>query len=131
MLSHTQNKVTAVLVHRTWADGSSWNKVTTELQRRGFKVVAAQLPLTSLTDDATALRRVLRPQDTPVVLVGQAYAGAVITTAAGDDPQVKALVYVTAIVPDKGETVGEIFGRVAPHPKAPKLQPDSDGKNAV
>ena len=111
-----------MLVHGAWADGSSWNKFTTELQRRGFNVVPAQLRLSSLTDDATALRRVLRPQDTPVVLVGQAYAGAVITTAAGDDPQVKALVYVTAIVPDKGETVGEIFGRVAPHPKAPKLQ---------
>jgi pimeloyl-ACP methyl ester carboxylesterase len=111
-----------VLVHGAWAGGSSWNKVTIELQRRGFNVVPAQLRLSSLTDDATALRRVLRPQDTPVVLVGQAYAGAVITTAAGDDPQVKALVYVTAIVPDKGETVGEIFGRVAPQPKAPKLQ---------
>ena len=127
MSSHTQNKVTAVLVHGAWADGSSWNKVTTELQRRGFKVVAAQLPLTSLTDDATALRRVLRRQDTPVVLVGHSYGGAVVTAAAGDDPRIKALVYVAAIVPDEGETVGEIFGRVAPHPKAPKLQPDSDG----
>ncbi len=39
----------------------------------------------------------------------------------------KALVYVAAIVPDEGETVGEIFGRVAPHPKAPRLQPDCDG----
>jgi pimeloyl-ACP methyl ester carboxylesterase len=127
MSSHTQNKVTAVLVHGAWADGSSWNKVTTELQRRGFKVVAAQLPLTSLTDDATALRRVLRRQDTPVVLVGHSYGGAVVTAAAGEDSQVKALVYVAAIVPDEGETVGEIFGCVAPHPKAPKLQPDSDG----
>ena len=116
-----------MLVHGAWADGSSWNKFTTELQRRGFTVVAAQLRLTSLTDDATALRRVLRRQDTQVVLVGHPYAGAVITTAGGDDPQVKAPVYVTLIVPDKGETVGEIFGRVAPHPKAPKLQPDSDG----
>lgn len=98
------------------------------MQRRGFKVAAAQLPLTSLTDDATALRRVLRRQDTPVVLVGHAHGGAVVTAAAGDDPQVKALVYVTAIVADKGETVGEIFGRVAPYSKAPKLQPDSDGQ---
>jgi pimeloyl-ACP methyl ester carboxylesterase len=80
-----------------------------------------------LTDDAAALRRALRRQDTPVVLVGHAYGGAVVTAAAGDDPQVKALVYVTAIVPDEGETVGEIFGRIAPHPRAPKLQPDSDG----
>jgi pimeloyl-ACP methyl ester carboxylesterase len=127
MSSHRQDNVTTVLVHGAWADGSSWNKVTTELQRRGFKVVAAQLPLTSLTDDVTALRRVLRNQDAPVVLVGHSYGGAVITAAAAGDPKVKALVYVAAVVPDEGETVGEIFGRVAPHPKAPKLQPDSDG----
>ncbi len=60
MPSHTPSNVTTVLVHGAWADGSSWNKVTTELQRRGFKVVATQLPLTSLSDDVTALRRVLR-----------------------------------------------------------------------
>jgi pimeloyl-ACP methyl ester carboxylesterase len=122
-----QKKVTAVLVHGAWADGSSWNKVTTELVRRGFKVVAAQLPLTSLSDDVTALRRVLRSQEAPLLLVGHSYGGAVITAAAAGDPKVKALVYITAVVPDEGETVGEIFHRVAPHPKAPKLQPDSDG----
>ncbi len=69
MSSHTQNHLTTVLVHEAWADGSSWNKVTTELQRRGFRVVTAQLPLTSLADDVTTLRRVLRSQDPPVVLV--------------------------------------------------------------
>jgi pimeloyl-ACP methyl ester carboxylesterase len=99
----------------------------TELQRRGFKVVAAQLPLTSLSDDVTVLRRVLHSQDAPVVLVGHSYGGAVITAAAAGDPKVKALVFVAAIVPDEGETVGEIFGRVAPHPKAPELQPYDDG----
>jgi hypothetical protein len=35
--------------------------------------------------------------------------------------------YIAAIVPDKGETVGEIFGRTAPHPKAPQLEPDKNG----
>jgi pimeloyl-ACP methyl ester carboxylesterase len=70
-----------VLVHGAWADGSSWNKVTAELQRRGFEVVAAQLPLTSLSDDVTALRRVLHSQDAPVVLAGHSYGGAVITAA--------------------------------------------------
>lgn len=121
------NNVTAVLVHAAWADGSSWNKVTSELQRKGFKVVAAQIPMTSLSDDVTALRRVLRSQDGPVVLAGHSYGGAVITAAAAGDPKVKALVYVAAIAPDEGETVGEIFSRAAPHPKAPKLQPDEDG----
>jgi pimeloyl-ACP methyl ester carboxylesterase len=127
MSSLKENNVTAVLVHAAWADGSSWNKVTSELQRQGFKVVAAQIPMTSLTDDMTALRRVLRSQDGPVVLAGHSYGGAVITAAAAGDLKVKALVYVAAIVPDEGETVGQIFGRVAPHPKAPKLQPDDDG----
>ncbi len=127
MSNQQQKKVTVVLVHGAWADGSSWNKVTTKLQRRGFKVVAAQLPLTSLSDDVTVLRRVLRSQDAPVLLVGHSYGGAVITAAAAGDPKVKALAYVAAIVPDEGETVGEIFGRVGPHPKAPKLQPDDDG----
>jgi pimeloyl-ACP methyl ester carboxylesterase len=62
-----------------------------------------------------------------VVLVGHSCGGAVITAAAAGDPKVKALVYVAAVVPDEGETVGEIFGCVAPHPKAPKLQPDENG----
>ena len=39
----------------------------------------------------------------------------------------KALAYIAAIVPDEGETVGQVSGRTAPHPKAPALQPDSDG----
>jgi hypothetical protein len=40
---------------------------------------------------------------------------------------VKALVYIAAVVPDRGETVGEVFHRVAPHSSAPQLQPHQDG----
>lgn len=50
-----------------------------------------------------------------------------MTAAGADDPNVKALVYIAAVVPDQGETVGEVFHRVAPHPSAPQLQPDQDG----
>jgi pimeloyl-ACP methyl ester carboxylesterase len=127
MSNERRNRTTAVLVHAAWADGSSWNKVTIELQRRGFNVVAAQIPLTSFTDDVAALRRVMRRQDGPVVLVGHSYGGAVITAAGAGESKLKALVFIAAVVPDEGETVGEIFGRVSPHAKAPKLQPDSDG----
>jgi len=45
----------------------------------------------------------------PVVLVAHSYGGAVITNAAVGDPQVKALVYVDAFIPDQGETVGELL----------------------
>jgi pimeloyl-ACP methyl ester carboxylesterase len=127
MPSQLKQNSTAVLVHGAWSDGSSWNKVTTELQRRGFKVVAAQIPLTSLSDDVAALRRVLKMVEGPVVLAGHSYGGAVITAAAAGEPKVKSLVYVAAVVPDERETVGDIFGRIAPHAKAPRLQPDADG----
>ena len=114
-------------MHAAWADGSSWNKVTEELQRKGLSVVAAQIPLTSFSDDVTSLRKVLLRQEGPLVLVGHSYGGAVISAAATGNPQVKALVYIAAVVPDEGETVGDVFHRVAPHPSAPKLQPDADG----
>jgi pimeloyl-ACP methyl ester carboxylesterase len=125
--AQTQNGVTAVLVHGAWFDGSGWNKVAAELQRKGFNVAAAQIPLTSLGDDITAVRRVLARQEGPVVLVGHSYGGAAITAAGTGNPNVKALVYVAAIVPDEGENVGQVFQRVPPHPDAPALQPDAHG----
>ena len=41
--------------------------------------------------------------------------------------RVKALVYVTALAPDEGEKVADVFYRLEPHPQAPKLAPDSKG----
>src|SRR5262245_9481164 len=117
--------ITIVLVHAAWFDGSSWNKVTTALQRDGYHVVAVQLPLTSFSDDVTTLRRLLDSQQGPIVLVGHSYGGAVITAGAVDNPQVASLVYIAAIVPQEGETVGQVFGREAPHHLAPELTPDS------
>jgi pimeloyl-ACP methyl ester carboxylesterase len=120
--------LTAVLVHAAWADASSWNKVTALLRERGLRVRAAQIPLTSLGEDVAALKRLLRQLDGPMLLVGHSYAGAVVTAAGADNPQVKALVYVAAIVPDEGETVGALFQRAEPQPSArPQLAPDTDG----
>jgi pimeloyl-ACP methyl ester carboxylesterase len=83
--------------------------VTGELQRKGFNVVTAQIPLTSFTDDVAVLKKVLLRQKSPIVLVGHSYGGAVITAAAAGNPNVTALVYIAAIVPDQGETVGDVF----------------------
>lgn len=117
--------VNVVLVHGAWADGSSWSKVIGLLRAEGIKSHAAPLPLTSLADDVAALDRTLERTDGPVVVVGHAYAGAVI--AATRDEKVRSLVYVAALAPDEGETVAEVFYRAEPHPKAPKLAPDSHG----
>ena len=117
--------INVVLAHGAWADGSSWARVIAALKSDGVDVVAAPLPLTSLADDVAALDRSIARLDGPVVLVGHAYAGAVI--AETRSKQVKALVYVTALAPDEGETVADVFYRAAPHPLAPKLAPDSNG----
>jgi pimeloyl-ACP methyl ester carboxylesterase len=115
----------AVLVHGAWADGSSWEKVICGLRTAGLNSVAAPLPLTSWTDDVAALERIIERVTVPVVLVGHAYAGAVIAGTRME--KVKALVYVAALAPDEGETVADVFYSTAPHPKAPKLTPDAHG----
>jgi pimeloyl-ACP methyl ester carboxylesterase len=117
--------VSVVLVHGAWADGSSWARVITALEAESAKVVAAPLPLTSLADDVAALNRSLDRTEGPIVVAGHAYAGAVIALARPE--RVKALVYVTALAPDEDEKVADVFYRLEPHPKAPKLAPDGDG----
>ncbi|MFM0340562.1 alpha/beta fold hydrolase [Paraburkholderia fungorum] len=117
--------VSAVLVHGAWADGSSWSKIIERLKAHGIHAVAAPLPLSSLQGDVAALDRTLERLEGPVVLVGHAYAGAVIGSTSAEN--VKALVYVAALAPDEGETVGDVFYRGEAHPQAPKLAPDRHG----
>ena len=121
----SNTKTTVVLVHGAWADGSSWARVIGPLKARGFEVFAAPLPLTSLPDDVEALDRTLARAQGPVVLAGHAYAGAVIGESRAENTQ--ALVYVTALAPDDGETVAEVFNRAEHHPRAPQLTPDANG----
>jgi pimeloyl-ACP methyl ester carboxylesterase len=116
---------TIVLVHGAWADGSCWRNVILPLERRGLQVICAPIPMTSLTNDATALSQALERTSGPVVLVGHAYSGAVI--AAVREDRVKSLVYIAALAPDEGETVAKVFYLNPSHPEAPKLAPDSHG----
>jgi pimeloyl-ACP methyl ester carboxylesterase len=117
--------VSIVLAHGAWADGSSWAKVIAALKDDAVNVSAAPLPLRSLADDVAALNRSLDRTEGPIVLAGHAYAGAVIALARPE--RVKALVYVTALAPDEGEKVADVFYRLPPHAQAPKLAPDSNG----
>ena len=121
----SSNDLSVVLVHGAWADGSSWARVITALMKESVKVFAAPLPLTSLADDVAALNRSLDRTQGPIILAGHAYAGAVMALARPE--RVKALVYVTALAPNEGEKVTDVFYRLKPHPKAPKLAPDGDG----
>lgn len=117
--------VNIALVHGAWADGSSWSKIIKPLVTEGMKVVGVPLPLTTFQDDVAALDRSLERVAGPVVLVGHAYAGAVI--AATRSEKVQGLVYVAALAPAEGETVADVFSRGTPHPQAPRLAPDNHG----
>ncbi len=92
-----------VLVHGAFVDGSGWRPVYDILTKDGYNVTLVQEPLTSFQDDVAATKRILERQDGPAVLVGHSYGGAIITEA-GNDPHVKALVYIAAHALDAGET---------------------------
>jgi pimeloyl-ACP methyl ester carboxylesterase len=119
------SNITVVMVHGAWAECASWNKIILPLRQEGLRALCAPLPLTSLSGDVGALDRALARIEGDVVLVGHAYAGAVIGATRND--RVKLLVYVAALAPDEGETVAEVFYREPPHPQAPQLSPDENG----
>lgn len=119
------SEVSVVLAHGAWADGSSWSRVMSPLIAAGHNVSAPALPLTSLEADVDAVERALERVPGSIVLVAHAYSGAVI--GATRNKHVKALVYVAALAPDEGETVADVFTRVPPHVRAPKLSPDPHG----
>ena len=117
--------ISVVLAHGAWADGSSWARVMSPLIAAGHKVSAPALCLTSFEADVAAVQRALERVPGPVVLVAHAYAGAVIGAVRNE--RIQALVYIAALAPDEGESVGEVFYRAPPHARAPKLSPDLHG----
>ena len=97
-----------VLVHGALADASGWRAVYDILKQQGYHVSLASQPLTSRAADVASVRRLLDLQTGPVILVGHSYGGALITET-GNDHKVKALVYVSALQPDAGESPFELL----------------------
>jgi pimeloyl-ACP methyl ester carboxylesterase len=97
-----------VLVHGALADASGWRAIYDILKQQGYRVSLSSQPLTSRAADVAAVRRILDLQTGPVILVGHSYGGALITET-GNDPKVKALVYVSALQPDAGESPFELL----------------------
>ncbi|MGX1267928.1 alpha/beta fold hydrolase [Streptomyces phaeoluteigriseus] len=104
-------KPTIVLVHGAFADSTSWNDVIGRLRHDGYPVVAVANPLRSLSGDSAYLKNVLAGIDGPVVLAGHSYGGSVISNAATGNKNVKALVYLAAFLPEKGESAVDLSER--------------------
>jgi pimeloyl-ACP methyl ester carboxylesterase len=117
---------TVVLVHGGFVDGSGWQGVYDRLKKDGYKVAVVQNPTLSLEGDVAATNRVIDAQSEPVTLVGHSYGGAVITEA-GTNPNVAALVYIAAFVPDKDESVNTLIADPPPGAPVPPILPPEDG----
>ncbi|PJN35800.1 alpha/beta hydrolase [Streptomyces sp. CB02959] len=111
-------KPTVVLVHGAFADGSSWNAVVQRLQRDGYHVMAPPNTLRGIPQDSTYLNSLLKTIKGPIVLVGHSYGGEVISQAAAGVDNVKALVFIDAIMPDKGESFASLSAKFPTAPLA-------------
>lgn len=115
-----------VIVHGAFADGSGFKGLYKILTKKGYHVTIVQNPLTSLKDDVDATLRALDKQDGPAILVGHSWGGTVITEA-GVHPKVAALVYISAFLPEVGETTGQLAMSLPMVGEGGILPPDDKG----
>jgi pimeloyl-ACP methyl ester carboxylesterase len=118
--------ISIVLVHGGFVDGSGWQGVYNLLKKDGYTVTVVQNPTVSLADDVAVTKRAIAAQKGPVLLVGHSYGGVVITEA-GNDPNVRGLVYITAFAPDAGESVSSLIANPPPGAPVPPILPPVDG----
>ena len=111
---------TVVLVHGGFVDGSGWQGVYEHLTRDGYSVSVVQNPTLSLADDVAVTKRAIDAAGEPVILVGHSYGGVVVTEA-GTHPNVAALVYIAAFVPDEGESVNTLIADPPPGAPVPPI----------
>ena len=104
-------KPTIVLVHGAFADASGFGAVTGRLQDRGCTVISPANPLRGPAGDAAYVVSVMKTISGPIVLVAHSYGGAVITEAATQVSNVKALVYLNALALDEGESNVDMIER--------------------
>jgi len=117
---------TVVLVHGGFVDGSGWQGVHDALTGDGYDVSVVQNPTVSLADDVAVTKRAIDAAGASVILVGHSYGGAVITEA-GTHPNVAALVYIAAFMPDGGESVNTLIAGFPTDGPQPPILPPQDG----
>lgn len=120
-VASADQKPTIVLVHGAFAESSSWDGVTKDLEKDGYTVIGAANPLRGVSSDASYVSSIVGSIQGPVVLVGHSYGGSVISGAADGHDNVKGLVYVAAFAPEAGESAVELSGKFPGSTLAPTL----------
>ncbi len=100
------------LVHGAWHGAWCWDRLRPELEARGHRAIAVDLPLSDpsagLGRYADVIVESLGDAD-DVVLVGHSLGGASIPIAAAIRP-VRHLVFVCALLPEPGKSVTDRYG---------------------
>ena len=117
------NKPTVVLVHGAFAESAGWDGTTSKLLAKGYPVVAVANPLRGVKFDAAYLSKALESIKGPVILVGHSYGGNVISNVPTASTNVKALVFVSGVAPDVGESAATLSGKFPGSTLGPTLSP--------
>jgi pimeloyl-ACP methyl ester carboxylesterase len=120
-----------VLVHGLGHGGWCWEPTATELVALGHDVIAVDLPLTGLDEDAAAVAGALDRLDGSVVLVGHSYGGQVISRVADGRNDVSRLVYVAALMIGADDVAGAKVAEFPPTLFNQRFEVSEDGMITV
>ena len=129
--AQTSQKPTILLVHGAFSESSSWEGVIRLLQKDGYPVIAEANPLRGMKSDSAYLANLIDTIKGPVVLVGHSFSGMMISNAATGKNNVKALVYVSALAPDTGETANDLLSKFPGGTSGSALGPPVDLGNGA
>ena len=111
-----------VLVHGAWHRGSGFSQLVTELDALGItstlvelsSVAEAGKPIGDMYRDAGIVRSVVDKLGRDCVVLAHSYGGLPVTQGLVGASNVKGLIYLTAFVLDKGETLYQACGNTDP-----------------
>jgi pimeloyl-ACP methyl ester carboxylesterase len=127
---------TLIFVHGACVRDTAWwwGRMIEPLAEHGIDSAAVALPSCGETGgergdlhaDVNACRQAIAEAEGPVVLCGHSYGGMVITEAGADD-RVSRLLYLTSVMPEAGQSLGELAGAEP----SPWMDPGEDGTVGV
>lgn len=131
-IAQLSNK-TYILVHGAGHGAWCWNKVIPLLEAKGYKVIALDLPgrgddtakLANITldDDVKSVTDAATVIEGKVILLGHSSGGIVISQAAEHlgPKKVDKLIYLDAFLPQNGESVFSLAGKISESGKASSI----------
>ncbi|MEL6275848.1 MAG: alpha/beta fold hydrolase, partial [Bacteroidota bacterium] len=132
---------TYVLVHGAWADESAWGFVRDQLAVHanvevvnlvGHGVDMTPADQISLADYVKGVEKAIKKYDKPVTLVGHSLAGVVVSQVAENMPErIEKLVYVSAYLPQDGESLLTLAQQDGQSKVGPNIEYSKDGASAT